>query len=205
MEKEEKRINFNNAEFKLSVVSQKQYPEDGLPEIVLVGKSNIGKSSFINALTNRKNLARTSSQPGKTRQINFYNIDNLFYLVDLPGYGYSKMSKEESINTGKFIEEYLINRQNIILIIMLVDIRHKPTEDDMHMYNYILNQNLPFIIVCNKVDKVAKTKVDIYVNKVKENLGISYSPIYPFSSLNKFKDKFIENILNEINKAIFEK
>ena len=111
-----------NPEFKISAVSPKQYPNDGLPQIVLVGKSNVGKSSFINTMVNRKKLARTSSEPGKTRQINFYSMDNKFYFVDLPGYGYSKMSKEEQVRVGSFIEEYLSKCQNIALIIFLIDI-----------------------------------------------------------------------------------
>ena len=126
-----------NPKFEISAVSPKQYPKNGLPEIVLVGKSNVGKSSFINTMINRKKLARTSSEPGKTRQINFYNIDDSFYFVDLPGYGYSKMSKKEQEQVGRFIEEYLFNRKNIVLIIFLIDIRHSPTENDKLMYNYI--------------------------------------------------------------------
>ena len=118
----------NNPKFEVSAVKPAQYPKNNLPEIVLVGKSNVGKSSFINTMINRKKLARTSSEPGKTRQINFYNIDEKFYFVDLPGYGYSKMSKKEQEQVGKFIEQYLFNREQISLIIFLVDIRHSPTE-----------------------------------------------------------------------------
>ena len=114
----------NNPKFEVSAVSPKQYPSNNLPEIVLVGKSNVGKSSFINTMINRKKIARTSSEPGKTRQLNFYNMDNKFYFVDLPGYGYSKMSKKEQDLVGKFTEEYLFNRKQIALIIFLVDIRH---------------------------------------------------------------------------------
>ena len=124
--------------FEISAVSPKQYPSTNFPEVVLVGKSNVGKSSFINTLINRKKLAKTSSEPGKTRQINFYNIDSKFYFVDLPGYGYSKMSKKEQVIVGNFIEEYLHKRKQISLIIFLVDIRHKPTENDKLMYNYII-------------------------------------------------------------------
>ena len=119
-----------NPKFEVSAVSPKQYPNNNLPEIVLVGKSNVGKSSFVNTMINRKKLARTSSEPGKTRQLNFYNIDEKFYFVDLPGYGYSKMSKKEQEQVGHFIEEYLFNRKQIALIIFLVDIRHKPTDND---------------------------------------------------------------------------
>ena len=113
-----------NPKFEISAVSAKQYPKGDLPEIVLVGKSNVGKSSFVNTMTNRKSLARTSNVPGKTRQINFYNMDDKFYFVDLPGYGYSKMSKEEKVFSGNYIEKYLAEGQNVALIIMLLDIRH---------------------------------------------------------------------------------
>ncbi|MCI8965606.1 MAG: YihA family ribosome biogenesis GTP-binding protein, partial [Clostridia bacterium] len=130
-----------NPKFEISAVKPSQYPQGNSPEIVLVGKSNVGKSSFINTMLNRKNLARTSNTPGKTRQINFYNIDNNFYFVDLPGYGYSKLSKQEQVTMGKFIENYLEKSKNIKLIILLLDIRHNPTEDDLFMYKYILKTN----------------------------------------------------------------
>ena len=147
-----------NPEFKISAVSQNQYPKDGLPEIVLVGKSNVGKSSFINSMVNRKNLARTSSEPGKTRQINFYNMDNKFYFVDLPGYGYSKMSKTEQERVGRFIEQYLNTSNNIKLIIFLIDIRHMPSENDKLMYRYIIDCDKPCIVINSKADKIAVTK-----------------------------------------------
>ena len=163
-------------EFKISAVSPKQYPDDGLPQIVLVGKSNVGKSSFINSMINRKRLARTSSEPGKTRQINFYKMDDLFYFVDLPGYGYSKMSKTEQVKVGKFIEEYLRKSKNIALIVFLIDIRHSPTENDRLMYQYVINSNSPCIIIANKADKIAVTKVDSYV----ENLHNELNPLKDF-------------------------
>jgi len=184
-----------NPKFEISAVSSKQYPNGNLPEIVLVGKSNVGKSSFINTMLNRKNLARTSNTPGKTRQINFYNIDDRFYFVDLPGYGYSKMSKKEKIISGKYIEEYLQKRDNIILIVFLLDIRHNPTEDDILMYNYILKSNLPYIVLTNKADKIAITKVEGEVERIKKHLGISYSTILPFSSERKI---YSENVWKEI-------
>ena len=130
--------------FEISAVSPKQYPANGLPEIVLVGKSNVGKSSFINTMINRKKLARTSSEPGKTRQINFYNMDNKFYFVDLPGYGYSKMSKVEQQRVNGFIDEYLHVRKNIALIILLIDIRHEPGKNDVLMYDYIIRSRITF-------------------------------------------------------------
>ena len=188
-----------NPKFEISAVSPKQYPKGDLPEIVLVGKSNVGKSSFINTMINRKNLARTSNTPGKTRQINFYNIDEKFYFVDLPGYGYSKMSKKEKIISGKYIEEYLEKGKNIALIILILDIRHNPTEDDMLMYNYILKTNLPFIVIANKADKIAPTKVDNEVQKIKDILGISFSIILPFSAERKI---YTEKVWEEIENLI---
>lgn len=188
-----------NPKFELSAVGPKQYPKGDLPEIVLVGKSNVGKSSFINTMLNRKNLARTSNTPGKTRQINFYNIDDIFYFVDLPGYGFSKMSKQEKITSGRYIEEYLEKRENIALMIQLLDIRHNPTEDDRLMYDYILRTNLPFMVITNKADKIAITKVDAEVQRIKEILGISYSTIFPFSAERKI---YTETIWEEIEKLL---
>lgn len=186
--------------FEISAVGPKQYPKNNLPEIVLVGKSNVGKSSFVNTMINRKKLARTSSEPGKTRQINFYNIDEKFYFVDLPGYGYSKMSKTEQVQVGKFIEEYLFNRKQISLIIFLVDIRHNPTENDKLMYNYIISSGIPFIILANKADKIAITKVDTEVNKIQKALNpIGDIKTFPFSSERKI---YIEDIWKEIEKYI---
>ena len=191
-----------NPKFEVSAVSPKQYPKNHLPEIVLAGKSNVGKSSFINTLINRKSLARTSSAPGKTRQINFYNMDDLFYFVDLPGYGYSKMSKEEQLRVGQFIEKYLSIRENIQLIILILDIRHKPTEDDKLMYNYIRSTNIPFIIVANKADKIAVTKVDAAVEDIKKELKIlAGTEIIPFSSERKiYSEKTWDEISNMIIK-----
>ena len=179
-----------NPKFEISAVGPKQYPKSGLPEIVLVGKSNVGKSSFINTMINRKKLARTSSAPGKTRQINFYNIDDTFYFVDLPGYGYSKMSKKEQEQVGHFIEEYLAKRQEIALIIFLVDIRHNPTDNDRLMYRYIISSGFPCLILANKADKIAVTKVDGVVKDLQKQLNpIGDIPTLPFSSERKiYKD-----------------
>ncbi len=175
-----------NPKFEISAVSPKQYPKNNLPEIVLVGKSNVGKSSFINTMINRKKLARTSSEPGKTRQINFYNIDETFYFVDLPGYGYSKMSKKEQQQVGKFIEEYLFNRKEITLIIFLLDIRHSPTANDKLMYNYVISSGLPFIILANKADKIAITKVENSVLELQKQINpIGDIVTLPFSSERK--------------------
>ena len=189
-----------NPQFEVCAVSKKQYPKNNLPEVVLVGKSNVGKSSFINTMINRKKLARTSSEPGKTRQINFYNIDEKFYFVDLPGYGYSKMSKKEQEQVGKFIEQYLFNREQISLIIFLVDIRHSPTENDKLMYDYVIRSGLPCIILANKADKIAVTKVSDVANKLQKTLNpIGDIPTFPFSSERK---SYMDDVWNEIEKYI---
>lgn len=191
-------MQIKNPKFEVSAVSSKQYPTNGLPEIVLVGKSNVGKSSFINTMINRKALARTSSEPGKTRQINFYNIDDTFYFVDLPGYGYSKMSKVEQEKVGKFTEDYLVKRNSISCIIFLIDIRHKPSQNDRLMYNYVMKSNLPFIVLANKADKIAPTKVNSYVEDLKTELGISFSTIFPFSSEKKIYTEVVWEKLEQI-------
>lgn len=190
----------NNPKFEISAVKPNQYPKNNLPEIVLVGKSNVGKSSFINTMINRKKLARTSSEPGKTRQINFYNIDDKFYFVDLPGYGYSKMSKKEQEQVGNFIEYYLQHREQINLVIFLVDIRHEPTANDKLMYDYIIRAGLPCLILANKADKIAVTKVNNEIKKIQEILNpMRDIPILPFSSERK---TYCEEVWKIIEKEI---
>lgn len=189
-----------NPEFKISAVSPKQYPNDGLPQIVLVGKSNVGKSSFINTMVNRKKLARTSSEPGKTRQINFYNMDNKFYFVDLPGYGYSKMSKVEQAKVGSFIEEYLNKSKNIALIVFLIDIRHSPTANDRLMYRYVIDSEKPCIIIANKADKIAVTKVNTSVKNLQNELNpLNDLTFLPYSSERRI---YSDNVWNEIEKFL---
>ena len=189
-----------NPRFEISAVNPKQYPTNGLPEIVLVGKSNVGKSSFINTMINRKKLARTSSEPGKTRQINFYNMDNKFYFVDLPGYGYSKMSKQEQLKVNSFIDEYLHIRKNISLIILLIDIRHTPSANDRLMYNYIISSGFPFLIITSKADKIAITKVDTAVKSIQKDLNpICDFTFLPFSTERKI---YTENVWDIIEKTI---
>ena len=191
-------MNVKNPKFEISAVSPKQYPKNDLPQIVLVGKSNVGKSSFINTMINRKSLARTSSEPGKTRQINFYNIDETFYFVDLPGYGYSKMSKQEQEKVGSFIEQYLVKSKNIALVIFLIDIRHNPTENDKLMYDYIIRSGLPFIILANKADKIAPTKVEGEVKDLQKKINpIGDSTMLPFSAEKKIYTKDVWNIIDE--------
>ncbi len=192
-----------NPEFKISAVSPAQYPDDNLPQVVLVGKSNVGKSSFINTMVNRKKLARTSSEPGKTRQINFYNMDNKFYFVDLPGYGYSKMSKVEQAKVGTFIEQYLNTSKNIALIVFLIDIRHNPSENDRLMYRYIIDSERPCIIITSKADKIAVTKVDAQVCELQEQLNPLKDLIFiPFSSERRI---YTQKAWEEIEKYIKNK
>ena len=187
-----------NPRFEISAVKANQYPKNGLPEVVLVGKSNVGKSSFINTMINRKKLARTSSEPGKTRQLNFYNMDDKFYFVDLPGYGYSKMSKQEQVKVGEFIEYYLQHRKEICLIIFLVDIRHDPTQNDFLMYDYVIRSGLPCMILANKADKIAKTKVDDTAKNIQKQLNpIGDITTLPFSSERKIYKDDVWKIIDE--------
>ena len=182
--------------FEVSAVCERQYPKSDMPEVVLVGKSNVGKSSFINTMINRKNLARTSGEPGKTRQINFYNVDEKFYFVDLPGYGFSKMSKQEQVKVGSFIEHYLSTRKQIALIVFLIDVRHPPTENDVLMYDYIINTGFPCLILANKVDKLAPTKVVSAAEKLRNQLNpLKDLKFLPFSSEKKI---YSEAVWNEI-------
>lgn len=187
-----------NPQFEVSAVSKKQYPKNNLPEVVLVGKSNVGKSSFVNTMINRRKLARTSSEPGKTRQLNFYNMDDKFYFVDLPGYGYSKMSKQEQIKVGEFIESYLKHRKEICLIIFLVDIRHDPTSNDFLMYDYVIRSGLPCMILTNKADKIAKTKVLDASKNIQNQLNpIGDITTLPFSSEKKIYCEDVWNIIEQ--------
>ena len=191
-------MQIKSAEFKISAASSKQYPDGDFPEVVLVGKSNVGKSSFINTLTNRKALARTSNTPGKTRQINFYFINSSFYFVDLPGYGFSQMSKMEQEKVGKLIESYLICRKNITLILFLLDIRHDPTKDDVLMYQFLNDNQFPFAILANKADKIAPTKIPLYLDNIKNKLKIDDDiVILPFSSEKKIFTDDVLNLLDE--------
>lgn len=183
--------------FEISVMNKAQYPKNKLPQIVLAGKSNVGKSSFVNCLVNRKSLARTSSAPGKTRQINFYNMDNKFYFVDLPGYGYSEMSKAEQKKVGDSIETYLRNCKNINLVILLVDIRHAPSANDKMMMEYIKSTGNRYIVITSKADKIAKTKVQNYVDEIAEALDVNKDLIFAFSSETKFNRDVIWEVLEE--------
>ena len=185
-----------NMKFEKSVYKTKDLIDTNLKQIVMVGKSNVGKSSFINSLANNKSLAKVGQTPGKTKSINYYNVDNKFYLVDLPGYGYSKMTKTEQLETSKLIENYINSEKNITHIFFLVDIRHKPTENDRIMYEWLLSKDIPFDIIATKSDKIAKTKINDYLIQITKEL-FAKEKIYAFSSQDKNNVDVIEQIIKE--------
>lgn len=184
-------MKITDAQLEKIAVNKNQYPDENLYEIAFAGRSNVGKSSFINSMLNRTNLARTSSKPGKTRTINFYNINGEFRFVDLPGYGYAQVSKKEKEKWGYIIEEYLNTRKNLIEVIQLVDIRHEPTEQDILMYNWIKTFNFAGIVIATKADKISKGKYQSNIKIIKNKLKVKESSlIIPYSSSKKInKDK----------------
>lgn len=177
-------MNLNNASLTISAVMPKQYPKDDLCEIAFAGRSNVGKSSLINKLLNRKSLARVSSKPGKTATINFYNIDNTMYFVDLPGYGYAKVSKEEKKKWGSMIETYLNTRENLSQVILLVDSRHKPTENDIIMLGYIRACCERAVVIATKCDKLSNNQLNESLSLIIKTLKLSGDDIIiPFSTV----------------------
>lgn len=175
-----------NPKFMLSAVSATQYPDTGLLEIAFAGRSNVGKSSLINALINRKRLARHGATPGMTRQINFYNIDDEIHFVDLPGYGYSNVSKSEKDLWADVIEKYLNVREQLYLVIFLLDIRHVPSKDDLQMYDWLRKSEINHIVVTNKLDKITKAQTKIQLELIRNNLSIPPEvKVMPVSSENK--------------------
>lgn len=194
-------VKINNVELEKIAVHKEQYPNSDLAEIAFAGRSNVGKSSFINSMINRKNLARISGKPGKTRTINFYNINNKFRFVDLPGYGYAKVSKVEKEKWGYIIEEYLNTRENLLEVVLIVDIRHEPTDQDLLMYEWIKAFDFKGIVIATKADKVPKGKYQSKIKDIKNKLNIKDNDlIIPYSSTKKLnKDKVLssfEEILN---------
>ena len=169
----------------ISAVRKSQFPTDRKNEFLLVGRSNVGKSSFINTLINRKNFARTSSIPGKTQTLNYYLVNDYFYLVDAPGYGYAKVNKQLKNKFGLIIEDYLEGRENLKMVFMLIDFRHKPTEDDVMMYNYLRHYNIPVTIVCTKLDKVSKNSHQKNINQICKTLNVQQEELILFSSVTK--------------------
>lgn len=175
-------MNLHNVEFLVSAVSEKQYPKERQPEIAMVGRSNVGKSSLINKLLNRKNFARVSSKPGKTATINFYNLDNSMYLVDLPGYGYAKVSKKEKEQWGQMIEAYLHGRGDLVCIFLLVDARHEPTEDDLLMLKWVQYYQKDYYVIATKVDKLKPSVRKASLQASLDKLSIRPEQFIPFSA-----------------------
>ena len=179
-------MNVNHVDLTISAVNPDQYPSTDYPEIVLVGRSNVGKSSLTNTLINRKNFAHTSSQPGKTQTLNFYNVEDKVYFVDVPGYGYAKVSKKQREEFGQMIENYLTQREQLRGVIMLVDGRHAPTADDVQMYQWLAYYELPILVVATKIDKVKPSQFTKVQKLVKDKLEFQgKQPLVLFSAMSK--------------------
>ena len=176
-------VNLQKTEFILSAASPKDFLRDGLPQIAFAGRSNVGKSSVINRLLNRKNFARVGAAPGKTIHINYFKIDGAFYLVDLPGYGYAKVSKSERDRWGKLMETYFAHPELMTMGVMIVDSRHKPTEDDCTMAQWFKDTGRPMVVVANKLDKLKKSEVEGNLQRIRETLELGEdTPLIPFSA-----------------------
>ncbi|MEE3343467.1 MAG: ribosome biogenesis GTP-binding protein YihA/YsxC [Bacilli bacterium] len=194
-------MKISNVKFVTSAVRRSQYPEDGKPEFLLVGRSNVGKSSFINTLMNRKNMARISAIPGKTQTLNFYLINDSFYFVDVPGYGFARVSKKLKNKFGMIIEDYLKMRENLKMVFMLVDFRHKPTEDDKLMYDYLKYYNIPVTVIATKCDKVSKNNYEKNKRVISDGLKIvEGDKLEIFSATKKIGKKEVYDLIDEIIK-----
>lgn len=187
------------AELEAVTAKRSQYPEDNLKEIAFAGRSNVGKSSLLNLLTGRKKLARVSGSPGKTRTINFYRINNAFRIVDLPGYGYAKVSKSMSESWGEMMETYFENRQGLVKVIQLVDIRHAPSKQDVEMYQYLRHYGLDGIVVATKADKVSRNEMQKCIKQIRTTLKLSQDDIVvPISSLKRTGHDQLLEIMDEL-------
>ncbi len=175
-------VNLHNAEFVISAASQKDFPKNRLPQIVFAGKSNVGKSSVINRLLNRKNFARVGASPGKTTHINFFCIDKKIYFVDLPGYGYAKVSHSEKERWGRLLEEYFNRDESFQLGVFIVDARHKPTKDDLVMAEWFRQTDVPYCVVANKADKLKKSQMEASVKLIAETFDIPQEAVLLFSA-----------------------
>lgn len=188
-------MKITSVDLKISAVRRSQYPTDNKPEFLLVGRSNVGKSSFINTLINRKNYARTSANPGKTQTINFYLVNNSFYLVDAPGYGFANLSKSKRKKFGLMMEDYLKNRYNLKQVFMLIDFRHKPSSDDIMMYEFLKYYKLPVTIIATKSDKIGITKQQAQRNIILNDLELGVGDDFVIFS----------NVTKEGKTAVYEK
>ena len=189
-------MKITSAELYISAVRQSQYPEGHLPEFLIVGRSNVGKSSFVNTIINRKNYARTSSKPGKTQTLNFYNINKDFYLVDVPGYGYAITDKKTQMKFGKMIEDYVAPRKELKEVFMLIDFRHKPSDDDILMYKYLKYFNLKVSVVATKIDKISFGQREKYKNIILKTLDLDENDrLILFSSVTKDGKKDVYKVI----------
>lgn len=192
-------MKINDIKLDVQAVRRSQYPENDKPEFMLIGRSNVGKSTFINTIAGRKNLAYTSGKPGKTQTLSFYLANDTFYLVDVPGYGYAAVNKETQAKFGKMIEEYLEKRDELIRVFMLVDFRHKPTEDDVLMYNFLKYYNIPVTIVATKVDKVGGSKMEKNKKVILDTLNLVVGDdLVLFSGVTKLGKDIILNKINDL-------
>lgn len=189
-------MKINSVELTMSAVRRSQYPNEGLPEFLMVGRSNVGKSSFTNALVNRKNIARVSARPGKTQTLNFYLVNQAFYLVDVPGYGYAAVNRKMQEKFGKMIEDYLENRNVLKHVFLLVDFRMKPTEDDVLMYHFLKYYNIPVTVVAMKADKVGTSKHEKNKKQILDTLDLVVGDDFVlFSSVTKLgRDQILKQI-----------
>lgn len=195
-------MKINSVDLDVMAVRRSQYPDEDLPEFLMIGRSNVGKSSFVNTLVNRKNIARTSARPGKTQTLNFYLVNNTFYLVDVPGYGYAAVNKDQQKKFGMMIEEYIKNRHELKRVFLLVDFRRKPTEDDLLMYNFLKYFNIPVTVVATKTDKVGASKKDKNYKQLVDAMNLVVGDdIVLFSSVSKLGR---EEILTKIDNLSVE-
>ena len=192
-------MNFNNVEFLISAASPKDFPKNRLPEIAFAGKSNVGKSSVINRILNRKNFARVGEKPGKTIHVNYFTVDKTCYFVDLPGYGYAKVSQSEKDRWGKLMEHYFAAGR-IDLGVMIVDSRHAPTNNDITMASWFIQSGCPFVVVANKLDKVKKSQIESNLEVIRTDLELpEHCPVIPFSAeKGTGKEDLVKLILNAV-------
>ncbi|MBR1936861.1 MAG: YihA family ribosome biogenesis GTP-binding protein [Bacilli bacterium] len=190
----------NDVNLEVMATRRSQYPNENKPEFLLVGRSNVGKSSFINSILSRKNIAHTSATPGKTQTLNFYNVDDKFYLIDVPGYGYAAVDKKTQAKFGMMIEEYIEKREQLKRVFMLVDFRMKPTEDDLLMYNFLKYYNLPVTVVATKSDKVGGSKKEKNLKVILDTLDLVVGDdLVVFSSVTKLG---VKEVLNKIDSLL---
>ena len=198
-------MHIQNVEFLVSAVSPAQYPEPLIPEIALAGRSKVGKSSFINAMINRKKLARTSSKPGKTQQLNYYQVEDWFYFVDVPGYGYAKVSKKEKDKWANMLQTYFSERENLELALLIVDFRHKPTKDDIAMKDFFVHYNIPYFVIATKTDKVKKSQWSKHMSEIYRTLNLeTVDQILPFSAETKEGREEAWEIITDVLQGAFD-